>query len=429
MNLRSAAAEVHLTVRRREERGGRSPFFLMVGAGISSPPIPLASQIELACRAEAEKQNRWTAAPSGASALEQYSHSFDCAYSQRGERQRYLRDLMGGKPISPANFRLAHLLLGKKLFRIVVTTNFDDLLARALTLFGSPPIVCDHPLLLERFDDESDDIQIVHLHGSLWFYDCCNLKGEMAGRAADSDPTRPTMLTMLANLLEHHSPIVAGYSGWDGDVFMTALHRRLVSRPLATNLYWFCYTRAEANELPPWLQDHSNVRIVLPPKAAREGTRPDEAHMSVETSEPVLDAGTVFSELIKFFKPGDLPLIDNPIEFFEKHLRDSLLIHDDPTVPDPYSLRSVIEKVQKAAKGAARPDAVEKQLEEFRNAVRSAQHREAIRLGGSLPLAAFSPEQRREVFGLLTNLSAALDASPADQIAACDLIVAVGDTL
>lgn len=34
---------------------GRSPFFFVVGAGISAPIVPLASVIESDCRKEAEK--------------------------------------------------------------------------------------------------------------------------------------------------------------------------------------------------------------------------------------------------------------------------------------------------------------------------------------------------------------------------------------
>ena len=58
-----------------------------------------------------------------------------------------------------------------------------------------------------------------------------------------------------------------GYSGWDGDVFMSALKRRLTSG-LPTNLYWFCYDRASANRLREALQDFDteSVVLVVPPE-------------------------------------------------------------------------------------------------------------------------------------------------------------------
>jgi hypothetical protein len=54
--------------------------------------------------------------------------------------------------ISRANFRLAHLLLESTVTNLVLTSNFDDFLTRALDLFGHRPIVCDHPKTLERID-------------------------------------------------------------------------------------------------------------------------------------------------------------------------------------------------------------------------------------------------------------------------------------
>jgi hypothetical protein len=146
---------------------------------------------------------------------------------------------------------------------LVVTTNFDDFLSRALILFGKHHIICDHPRTLERFDLESEDIQIIHIHGSYWFYDCCNLKGEIVGRAESSPSTPFTMLTLLDQILWRHSPLVVGYSGWEGDVFMGALKRRL-SRSLGTNLYWFCYRRSDADSLPGWLKGCPNLRVVAP---------------------------------------------------------------------------------------------------------------------------------------------------------------------
>jgi hypothetical protein len=66
--------------------------------------------------------------------------------------------------ISRANFRLAHLLIEGAISNLVLTANFDDLLSRALTLFGCGHIVCDHPGALQRIDFEDNrDVQIIHL--------------------------------------------------------------------------------------------------------------------------------------------------------------------------------------------------------------------------------------------------------------------------
>src|SRR6185436_18142064 len=100
---------------------------------------------------------------------------------------QFLHEEINGKPISAANFRLAHLLgemnPKKRLTNLVFTTNFDDMLSKALRLLGSDVIVCDHPETTSRVDLHGSEPQIVHVHGTHWFYDCCNLKGELEAQS------------------------------------------------------------------------------------------------------------------------------------------------------------------------------------------------------------------------------------------------------
>src|SRR5437588_7310619 len=148
------------------------PYFFLVGAGISKPPVKLASEIVDDCREVAKKYKR-DIEPTDKSLVNAYSYWFSRAYPGLNLRRSYLETLIRDKNISQANFRLAHLLLEKKITNLVVTTNFDDFLLRALTLFGKQPIVCDHPQTVERIVlSEFDDIQIIHVHGTYWFYDC-----------------------------------------------------------------------------------------------------------------------------------------------------------------------------------------------------------------------------------------------------------------
>ena len=160
------------------------PFFFMLGAGISSPPVPLASKIEQDCADLAMRLGRQERPAKESSPLDRYSYLFDLAYPQPIQRQRYLLSLIQQKPISHANLRLAHLLSAKKVATLAATTNFDDFLSRSLSLFGIPHVVCDHPRTVERIDPESDDIQILHVHGTYRFYDCCNLRGRLCSRAS-----------------------------------------------------------------------------------------------------------------------------------------------------------------------------------------------------------------------------------------------------
>ena len=379
-----------------------------------------------------------------------YSHWLEQAYPHSENRQRYLRERMQKAVISSANFRLAHLLLDQTVTNLVITTNFDDLLARALTLFGCTHIVCDHPKTLERIDLRSPDVQIIHLHGSYWFYDCCNLKAEIADRAQTSTVTSFSMQAVLERIFSDHSPLVVGYSGWEGDVFMTALQRRLRTR-LRTNLYWFCYQEEDARKLPAWLTSSPDVRVVLPEAApakavivsgvtdkaqAPSGGR-YEAGSAASLSEPdggalSLPAREVFDKLIQTFRPPNPELTEDPLGFFVKSLTGQLVDNNSgDSEGDIYQIHSVIAKLEKlqvqvkAQLGATQADA----LEPIRNAIREANYREAVHLSTGLDLPALTPEQKRELSSALWDGSRVLDDNSDDEIKCYDLIVSLGDQL
>lgn len=204
----------------------RSPYFLIIGAGVSNPPVPLASNIINHCKELSSYYNR-SIDPKNFDDVDIYSHWFKLAYPNAGQRQQYLCSLIEKQPLSSASLRLAHLLSSKRLTNLVITTNFDDFIHRALRLFGEDPTICDHPSTVERIDPQRNDIQIVHVHGSYLFYDCANLRAEIVDRAVYNQESSLTMIGLLDNILWTRSPLVIGYSGWDNDVIMTALKRRL----------------------------------------------------------------------------------------------------------------------------------------------------------------------------------------------------------
>jgi hypothetical protein len=221
------------------------------------------------------------------------------------------------------------LLSAHKLTNLVVTPNFDDFIARALRLFGEEPAVCDHPRTVGRIDRERPDIQIVHVHGSYLFYDCANLLGEVTDRSRPDEETSFTMVGLLDSLLWSRSPLLIGYSGWEGDVIMSALKRRLRGgNPLAQSVYWFCYRRAERERLPVWLRDSPDVRFVVPPEppvqpaaAARSGVSQLTVEVSEEREvEATLPAFEVFDQLNRAFDIGPPALFENPIEYFASSL-------------------------------------------------------------------------------------------------------------
>jgi len=214
--------------------------------------------------------------------MDRYSWWLAQAFPSRRDRQQHLKRLITNRPLTQANLLLAHLLIDRRISNLVVTTNFDDLLSRALSVFYTPHITCDHPATIQRIEPELDEIQIVHVHGTYWFYDACNVTNEIDDRATPSQDSTFSMRQFLEQLLNQRSPLVIGYSGWERDVFMTALRRRLLT-PLKYRIYWFCYDRTQLALLPAELLNHPDVCFVAGERASQAtaaGTPASAAHMS-----------------------------------------------------------------------------------------------------------------------------------------------------
>src|SRR5262249_47014951 len=148
------------------------------------------------------------------------------------------------------------------------------------------------------------------------------------------------------------SPIVVGYSGWEGDVFMSALQKRL-KRTLPYNVYWFCYSEGATKLLPNWLTEHPNVNFVIPQTALNPGpesyTRITREAAGVEDDSiirtnikptigkdvlelgaaqkignPLLPAKDVFDGLVRTFRLRSPELTRDPLGFILQQLESSL---------------------------------------------------------------------------------------------------------
>ena len=417
--LEEAADQILQACEDNESHKQGPPFFFIVGAGVSKPPVKLASEIILDCQAEAEKYKRSANVAKGRQLMYEYSDWFEVAFPHAVLRQRYLQNLMESKPISDANLRLAHLLIGKRVASLVVTTNFDDLLTRALRLFGEQPVVCDSPKSVERVDPEdARRLQIVHAHGTYIFYDSRNLRDEIKSNAATSSRTPETMLFLLDNLLLKRSPLVVGYGGWPGDVIMTALRRRLYpNRRLPFRLFWFCYTEAECGRLPRWLRSSPDVCFVVPKPRPGDGGQP-----------PTLDAIDVFEKLNRTMDSKVPLLLQDPLEFFAQSLENSLL--NETTGDDNiYRIGEVIEKIKRArdllnkeerASRKARA-ASQSPLEQVRNALRLSNYAEALSYAREVVPSETDEAQLSELMVAMLTASFALDESPEEARQAYDL--------
>lgn len=415
-----------------------SPFFFMVGAGMSVPSVPLASEIVKQCIAEAGKHSRQV--KSFKDPLQSYSHSFEVAFPDPTLRQNYLRELIEGQPISHANFRLAHLLLNNTVSNMVVTTNFDDFLSRALMLFGRPHIVCDHPQTAGRIDHTRDDIQIVHLHGTYWFYDCCNLQGEVEDRASEETAITTTMTSLLNHILWTRSPLIIGYSGWERDVFMQALSRRLHGR-LGTNAYWFCYKKSDIDGIPERIRTHPNIYFVVPteskPKAptsvadaALSSSGQLGASAVSEPDEAKQPADTVLGRLVRAFELGEPGLTSDPLGFFMRQLQDSLPGDDASDTDIFYSIKSVIERVRRAQDRETQEKGLTTEVMEcIRSAMRRADYRQVINCVPERDLDRFLLADLQELADASFKAVLELEGVGEEELKAYDLVIRVCNRL
>jgi tetratricopeptide (TPR) repeat protein len=415
LSLAEAAREIALATRRLTDNE-RRPYCFVVGAGISYPPVPLASTIERHCFEEAEVIGS-AIAPLSEAPIDRYSHWFSLAYPHAVHRQRYLRSLIEGHPISQANLRLAHVLSSRRIATIGITPNFDDFLSRALSLLGQRDHrVCDHPATVEQIDPESTDIQIVHVHGNYWFYDQCNLAAEIGSRAEASRDSAFTMLGLLDRIFANRAPIVIGYSGWEGDVIMTALKRRLsYNRRLPYRMYWFGYSAAAVSVLPEWLVQHPDVYFVLPIDAPTPGRlsgphRPSlgsvaeeftersslmrEAAKIASGEEAALPGVRVLDELIRTLDLEAPAITKDPFQFFADAIRASLAV-DDPSddTSDIYALKSIVSRFEHARETAAEAESL---LEKLRNFLRRSRYKEVVKLAEGINAASLDRTQLDE---------------------------------
>lgn len=455
--LSTAVAEIKEACEDSKAGQRGAPFFFLVGAGISCPQVPLAGEIIEKCKKRAAELGR-EETPERADPLNAYSHWFEQAFPHPLQRQRFLADLIRGKNISQANFRLAHLLLNEdpeipSIANLVVTVNFDDFLSRALRIFVKHFVMSDHPATSIRIDPEKDDpLQLVHVHGTYQFYDCKNLREEIAGTAAADETRVDTMGSLLDAVLRRRSPLVVGYSGWEGDVVMKALARRLTGQTLPYNLYWFCYRREQVAGLPDWLREHPYVRFVAPrqeeprvsaPQAFEPSNRGDVERQPAMPETPgatkgqdggsTLPAHLVFDRLIQKFGLPEPRLCQQPFQFLGDQLASVFPTEDlSSEGGGAYSLAHVVDRIRSAASLGVVAPAEKKSrgakrralhLEAFRQAIRRAQYREALGAWKELGAEELPAETREELLESLFTAGTNLLDDSEDELTAYEAVI------
>lgn len=320
--LRDAINLIWETVKITEEQGAvaECPYLFIVGAGISVPEILPASGIVKHCQdkvkelyGDNEEELNSIFDKAGTltvNSAEYYSYWFGQAYKNKIHRQQYLKSIISKARISTSNLLLAQVLNSRKIATTVITPNFDDQLLKSLNLLGNYNVFSANNVLDNiALSKNSNEIQIMHVHGTYQFYDCCNLKNEII-KIANGQGIKSTAGT-IEEFLKSQSPIVIGYSGWEDDVIMSKIRERLEYAVLPYKLLWFCFSVKDYENLPGWLKEPEEVIFVLPDSK-------DNAEVDVDNMEEplVLPAEDVLSALITKFGFNAPNLFSNPIKYY-----------------------------------------------------------------------------------------------------------------
>lgn len=321
IKLKEAVNLIWETVKITEEQttNNEVPYLFIVGAGISAPEILSAQGIVHHCQDKVkelyrdendineifEKSNCLSV-----NSAKYYSYWFGQAYKNKIHRQQYLKQIIDKARISTSNLLLAQILNSKKMATTVITPNFDNQLLKSLNLLGNYNVFSANNVLDNiALTRNSSNIQIMHVHGTYEFYDCCNLEHEIT-RVASETGIKSTAGT-IEEFLKNQAPIVMGYSGWEDDVIMSKIQERLMYAPLPYSLIWFCYSQRDYEILPEWLKLSDDVIFVLPEIANEEEKITDD-----KEKYRFLPAEDVLSALISKFEFEAPKLFSNPIHYY-----------------------------------------------------------------------------------------------------------------
>ncbi len=321
IKLKEAVNLIWETVKISEEqsKNGELPYLFIVGAGISAPEILSAQGIVQHCQDKVKELYRddeeinkifEKSKELAINSAGYYSYWFGQAYKNKIHRQQYLKTIISKARISTSNLLLAQILNNKRIATTVITPNFDNQLLKSLNLLGNYNVFSANNVLDNiALSRTSSDVQLMHVHGTYEFYDCCNLEQEIT-RIANETGIKSTAGT-IEEFLKNQAPIVIGYSGWEDDVIMSKIKERLLYAPLPYNLIWFCYSHKDYESLPDWLKASEDVFFVLPDIITDE-----EKTTESKEERVVLPAEDVFTALIAKFEFEDPKLFSNPIQYY-----------------------------------------------------------------------------------------------------------------
>ena len=219
----SAKTTAHL-IRLILNRNGETPnFSLLLGAGASSTSaVQTAQQMILDWRRllyeDSEREEsfpNWLETQNWNGHEDEYSILFETIYDQPSQRRVRIEECVKGSHPSWGYVYLTNLL-ANRLFDVIFTTNFDDLINEACYLYsnGLRPIVAAHDSAIQGIRVTSGRPKIIKLHGD-FLYD--NIKNTLA----ELETLEVNTERKLSQFAQEYGLVVVGYSGRDRSVMDT----------------------------------------------------------------------------------------------------------------------------------------------------------------------------------------------------------------
>ena len=157
----------------------------------------------------------WLTAQSWSHSDDEYSLLFEEIYDQPLQRRAYIEEVVKDGHPSWGYVYLTNFL-ANRIFDVVFTTNFDDLLNEACYLYsdGLRPIVAAHDSAIQGIRVTSGRPKLIKLHGD-FLYD--NIKNTLA----ELETLEANTKKKLGQFAQEYGLVVLGYSGRDRSVMDT----------------------------------------------------------------------------------------------------------------------------------------------------------------------------------------------------------------
>jgi tetratricopeptide (TPR) repeat protein len=161
----------------------------------------------------------------------EYSVLFAQLYPDMASRQAYIERKIDGRRPAWGYLYLANLM-SHGWFRIALTTNFDNLLAEALSLYtGTVPVVCAADSEVLALSLNSRRPQVFKLHGDYLYLSQKHTVDELQHLGQHMDER-------FRSVLREHGLLVLGYGGRDRSIMQPLRAALAVDAKLGPSVYW-----------------------------------------------------------------------------------------------------------------------------------------------------------------------------------------------